>query len=192
MTAKTDLIKSLQNSGVELATSTLKRKSMAELETIWSALQDRDRAANDGKVEDLTNRETDCGGCENGECDNCGAYECCAETDDFPTEDLVAEEPASDRVEKDYNLTGELVDWMLNLAEQGKTPREVAADLAQEGKSDGQSKPVKDRDGIKEAYAMVREVQKVVTAAGHQKDPENLKAAFLALAEIAGKAAERI
>lgn len=194
MTAKTDLIKSLQNSGVELATSTLKRKSMAELETIWSALQDRDDAAtqavNDGKVEDLTSRETDCGGCENSECDNCGAYECCNEgMDAF---DTVEDEPAKQDLVEDYSARGDLTAWMLNLAEQGKTPREVAADLSKEGKSDGQAKPVKDRDGIKEAYAMVREVQKVVTAAGHQKDPENLKAAFLALAEIAAKAADRI
>lgn len=191
MTTKSETINSLRNAGyTDLADSTLRRKSQAELETLLAAVlstkvSDRDDAAqvaaNDGKVEDLDNRETDCGGCGNGECDNCGMYDCCAEA-------AVEPEP----LVEDYDTRGDLTAWVLNLAEQGKTPREVAADLSREGKSDGQAKPVKDRDGIKEAYAMVREVQKVVTAAGHQKDPENLKAAFLALAEIAAKAAERI
>lgn len=168
MTAKTDLINNLRNSGIDLAESTLKRKSMAELETIWSALQDRDRAANDGKVEGLENRETDCGDCENG-----AGYE-------------------GDPLVEDYNTTGDLVSWMLNLAEMGYDPRKVGTELATQAKSDGQSKVMKDREEIAPALALVRETMKVVTAAGYQKDPENMKAALQALAQIAAKAADQI
>lgn len=180
MATKTETINSLRNAGyTEMADSTLRRKSAAELETLLVAVLDAKQAANDGKVEDLDNRETDCGGCENGECDNCGAYECCAEV---PEEELI----------EDYNTTGDLVSWMLNLAEAGKSPREVGADLAQQAKSDGQSKIMKDREDLTPALTLVRETMKVVTAAGYQKDPENMKAALQALAQIAAKAADRI
>lgn len=187
MTAKTDLINNLRNSGIDLAVSTLKRKSMAELETIWSALQSRDEEAtaqsiNDGKVEDLVDRQTDCGGCENGECDGCGYYDCCNNGAGYEGDPLV----------EDYNTTGDLVSWMLNLAEQAYSPRQVGTELAGQAKSDGQSKVMKDREEVAPALNLVRETMKVVTAAGYQKDPENMKAALQALAQIAAKAADQI
>lgn len=47
------------------------------------------QAASDGKVQDLGNDDTDCGGCENGECDNCGNYDCCYDAKGF--DEAVAE-----------------------------------------------------------------------------------------------------
>lgn len=73
---KTEIIAKLQEQGVNKATSTLKRVKTEDLLKMLDSIDA-------GKTGDVTDHDTDCGGCENGECDNCGAYECCAETDDF-------------------------------------------------------------------------------------------------------------
>lgn len=49
------------------------------------------RAAKDaGKVVNVTQRSTDCGSCENGECDDCGFYACCADSNPNLLEEIPA------------------------------------------------------------------------------------------------------
>ena len=49
----------------------------------------------------------DCGGCENGECDNCGAYECCAEITLDRVADAIERSQAETLDEKVAEVTGE-------------------------------------------------------------------------------------
>ena len=67
---KIEIIEKLQAAGVNKATSTLKRVKTEDLLKMLDSIDT-------GKTGDVTDHDTDCGGCENGECDNCGAYECC-------------------------------------------------------------------------------------------------------------------
>lgn len=63
--------------------------------------------ATDGKVEDLGNDDTDCGGCENGECDNCGNYACCNEQIADLVEAGVTQAANETLSEKVAEITGE-------------------------------------------------------------------------------------
>lgn len=67
---KIEIIEQLQAAGVNKATSTLKRVKTEDLLKMLDSVKT-------GKTGDVTDHDTDCGGCENGECDGCGAYECC-------------------------------------------------------------------------------------------------------------------
>lgn len=90
MSTKAELIKKVQDAGDPRKTSTLNRIKTADLELMLDSLQA-------GKTGDSTDRDTDCGGCENGECDACGFYECCDDDSAYgrsPVEDEDAEPTA--------------------------------------------------------------------------------------------------
>lgn len=164
MTAKTDLINNLRNSGIDLAVSTLKRKSMAELETIWSAVQDRDNEAQaqPDAVEDIDLDDFD----ENG---------------DYPH---TADEP-----EPRVDIT---TDFIFEVAALALGPGQIATELAKVDQSDGQSKVMKDRDDVVTQMETLKELQKIVTATGYRKDPKAMSAALSALAEQARRMANEI
>lgn len=86
----TNTVAEIRAALTEMGVAYKARDSKATLLALWVT-------ATEGKVQDLGNDDTDCGGCENGECDN---YECCSTLDEKVAEATGADATVSEWFEK--------------------------------------------------------------------------------------------